>query len=62
MTKKVSYAVTENLTDEQLKKEYSRLNKDVLIEMIINQSRIIDFLTAAGKRYEMKLTENSTTT
>lgn len=63
MTTKVSYAVTENLTDEQLKKEYSRMNKDVLVEMIINQERVIQALIEPHlRRYEMGLTKNSSTT
>ena len=61
--KRISYSSTENLTDDQLKKEYRRLNKEVLIEMIINQSRIISMLIEPQmKKYEMELTKNSSST
>ena len=53
----------EKLTDAQLQKEYRRLNKEVLVEMIINQSRIIDMLLESSLRnYEMRITKNSSTT
>lgn len=56
-------AKVEKLPDDQLKKEYGRLSKDVLVEMVINQERIISFLMEPEmKRYEMGLTKNSTTT
>ena len=51
------------LTDDQLKKEYGRLSKDVLVEMVINQEKIISLLIEPEmKKYEMGLTKNSSST
>ena len=56
-------AKVEKLTDDQLKKEYGRLSKDVLVEMVINQEKIISLLIEPEmKKYEMGLTKNSTST
>ena len=56
-------AIKEKLTDEQLKKEYGRLSKEALIEMVINQEKIISLLMEPEmNKYEMGLTKNSTTT
>lgn len=62
-TKIADYAVVDRLTDDQLRKEYGRLKKEVLVEMIINQERIISVLMEpAMKKYEMGLTKNSSCT
>ena len=56
-------AIKEKLPDDQLKKEYGRLSKDVLVEMVINQEKIISLLMEPEmKKYEMVLTKNSSST
>ncbi|MBV2195510.1 MAG: hypothetical protein KUL78_03260 [Flavobacterium sp.] len=53
-------AKVEKLTDDQLKKEYGRLRKEVLVEMVINQEKIISLLMEPEmKKYEMKLCEDN---